>query len=81
MSDIVYQLYYIGGPLDGTFGIAYRPYCEIGPDERGNVYKAKGTPDEYIQWVDDKTRRIDLYHTRESSEDSDNSKEACDGRT
>ena len=58
---ILYQCHLVGGPDDGTVTNCFRPYFWL--KMPGGLYEAKkhDTQDDYVQWVDDGTRRIDLY--------------------
>lgn len=61
---MVYLLHMHGGPEDGMIVHALRPYFQMVEPESDKIYRIKGDPDhpdDYVQWVDDNTRRIDLH--------------------
>lgn len=63
-----YNLYFVGGPLDGQVSNGFRPYYRMVIE--GNIYEVNSfadttDPDDYVEWVDDGTRKITLYHKGE----------------
>lgn len=59
----LYQMRLHGGPLDGETSTALRPYFEL--TINGNCYRTGPTDpisDDYVEWVDDGTRSIDLFY-------------------
>ena len=62
-DSVFYQYYFFGGSENGYISNGFRPYFRIITPE-GNIYEAKEPhkfEHEYIEWVDDGTRRIDLF--------------------
>ena len=57
---MVYQIYFVGGPQDGTMTFAIRPYYEL--TMNGHFYKAEKDPPDHEVWVDDNTRDITLLY-------------------
>lgn len=59
---ILYIVTLHGGPEDGAEPYCFRPYHML--KYAGHTYVARGPYEhqEHCQWVDDETRRIDLYY-------------------
>ena len=60
---IFYQYFFVGGPKDGEIANGFRPYFSL--TYNGLVYEVfnpKDSPDEYVEWVNDGTRKITLHY-------------------
>jgi hypothetical protein len=60
---IFYQYYLIGGSNDGEISNGFRPYFRL--TIQGQIYEVKNpeaSPDEYVEWINDGTRKINLYY-------------------
>jgi hypothetical protein len=58
----MYNYHLHGGPRDGEVSNGFRPYYQLEID--GNIYEVQNSdasPDEYVEWVNDGTRKIELY--------------------
>jgi hypothetical protein len=60
---IFYQYHLFGGPNDGEVSNGFRPYFQL--VIQGHVYEVPHPPETEEQWVDDGTRRIDLFYKEE----------------
>lgn len=58
---MIYKIYQHAGPRDGEMTYCYKPYFELTIE--GAIYRSKSDVlDEYVEYVDDGTRKIDLYY-------------------
>jgi hypothetical protein len=58
---MIYELHYIGGPMDGQEVLSPRPF-DIIVETDGSAYVADCEGEECLEWVDDETRRITLHY-------------------
>jgi len=56
---VIYHLHFMDGPMEGTIDNSFRPYDKI--IIRGLTYQAKEEGESCVQWLDDWTRKIELY--------------------
>jgi len=59
---IIYQFNYIGGPKGGVTEDKFQPKCRVVIDSSLYEIQEPDTESDYIQWVDDNTRSIDLHY-------------------
>jgi len=58
---VLYEINYLGGPLDGLKGMAFKPYHEM--HEECGLYAADPDDPGFLEWVSDNLRRIRLKWT------------------
>lgn len=66
---VFYNYYLIGGPNDGEVSNGFRPYFRLTIE--GAIYEVlnpDAPQDEYVEWVDDGTRKIKLYYKGEQDD-------------
>jgi hypothetical protein len=57
---MIYELHYVGGPLDGQTALSPLPYDTIASEDW--VYRADECGEDCLEWKDDETRIIRLRY-------------------